>query len=136
MKLLALYIPFFIIPFVIIYLQNKGFRLPTFQRINLALLETCYFNTFLIVIFKTMNGRMRPNFYSLCGYTYNNSTNSYGTPGMIGDIINCKGDISDVWESRRSFPSGHSAYATSGMVFISLFIYMVVKQIKPKYFIV
>lgn len=92
-KLLSLYIPFLIIPFTVIYLQNKGFRLPSFQRINLGLVECCYFNTLLIVIFKTMNGRMRPNFYSLCGYEYNNSTYSYGVLGEIGSINKCRGDV-------------------------------------------
>ncbi|TFK29688.1 lipid phosphate phosphatase 1 [Coprinopsis marcescibilis] len=57
---------------------------------------------------KNRIGRLRPDFLSRCKWD------------KMAQI--CTGDPKDIMEGRRSFPSGHSATAFSGMFYLSLFL--------------
>jgi membrane-associated phospholipid phosphatase len=90
---------------------------------------------FTIVNFlKLLTGRQRPNFLSLCDYNgYRAAVNAGGKVlqhwydkhvnfGQLGDIKNCQGTLTNVADSLRSFPSGHSAISWSSMVYTTLYL--------------
>ena len=53
-------------------------------------------------------GRLRPNFYEMCGFSL--------------DSLECEGEDNMILESRKSFPSGHSSFAFCAFTTISLFL--------------
>lgn len=68
-------------------------------------------------IFKSYVGRPRPDLYARCG--------------INGSINNCPGETKKVAKDEfKSFPSGHSATAMSGLIFIALFVQKCVKTRK------
>ena len=68
-------------------------------------------------IFKSYVGRPRPDLYARCG--------------IDGSIDNCPGQTKKVAKDEfKSFPSGHSATAMSGLLFIALFVQKCVKTRK------
>eukprot|EP00979_Chaetoceros_neogracilis_P016665 scaffold8947_cov297-Chaetoceros_neogracile.AAC.5 len=58
----------------------------------------CEFTTQMV---KMYVGRLRPNFYQLCGFN--------------SDTLECTANEHTIMESRSSFPSGHSSLSTAGM---------------------
>lgn len=90
---------------------------------------------FTVVNFlKLLTGRQRPNFLSLCDWKgYRAAINAGGKVlqswyddnvafGQLGDISDCKGTVTNVADSLRSFPSGHSAISWSSMTYTALYL--------------
>lgn len=82
-------------------------------------------------LLKMLAGRQRPNFFALCDYEGYKDAIVKGDLhkyqeltafNAIGDISKCRASFSDVAESMRSFPSGHSSISFSGMVYASLYL--------------
>lgn len=84
---------------------------------------------------KEANGRLRPNFFALCDYPYNNQTHTYGIYGKLGDINKCQASFLKVNSAIRSFPSGHSTYALASLVYCSCILYFIFSQIRENYYI-
>lgn len=53
-------------------------------------------------------GRLRPNFYSLCKFDI--------------ETLKCTAEMSDQYQSRKSFPSGHSSLSFTGLTFLVLYL--------------
>ncbi|KZT67380.1 PAP2-domain-containing protein [Daedalea quercina L-15889] len=75
---------------------------------TLALYATRAFSEVATEFLKNRVGRLRPDFLSRCKWDK--------------DLKACAGDLETVLDGRRSFPSGHSSTAFSGMMFLSLWI--------------
>ncbi|KAK9885213.1 hypothetical protein WA026_010717 [Henosepilachna vigintioctopunctata] len=67
-------------------------------------------NAFLTSLLKVLVGRPRPDFVARCF-----------PDGKGTDFTKCTGHISEVYDGRRSFPSGHSSFSFVVMAFLSLF---------------
>mmetsp|Transcript_15459 Transcript_15459/g.30528 ORF Transcript_15459/g.30528 Transcript_15459/m.30528 type:complete len:302 (-) Transcript_15459:440-1345(-) len=78
---------------------------------SLMLTQALAVSVFVTTVAKKQAGRPRPNFYAMCKW---NTT----APGVEGCTAGPHGE----WESRQSFPSGHSSFAFSGMMFLALFL--------------
>ncbi|ORX68448.1 PAP2-domain-containing protein [Anaeromyces robustus] len=92
-------------------------------------------STLFAHVIKNMVGRYRPDFISVCdvdwekveeqySYYYNISSTSsvnYGPRNLFNTTI-CKTSREELFEERRSFPSGHSAFAFCTMTYLSLYI--------------
>lgn len=72
-----------------------------------ALLSTIGMSEFITCLIKYFVGRLRPNFYQLCGFDITTLT--------------CTNPIDLIIEARQSFPSGHSSLSTSGMGILAYF---------------
>jgi diacylglycerol diphosphate phosphatase / phosphatidate phosphatase len=57
---------------------------------------------------KVYVGRLRPNFYAMCGFDK--------------ETLECTADSHQQAESRMSFPSGHSSVSFTGLVCVTLFL--------------
>jgi membrane-associated phospholipid phosphatase len=79
----------------------------------IMLAQSVSVSVLLTTLAKKQAGRPRPNFYAMCGWS-NNMTST----GVAG----CTAAEHWQWESRQSFPSGHSSFAFAGMVYLSLFL--------------
>eukprot|EP00117_Sycon_ciliatum_P024495 scpid75318/ scgid5853/ Lipid phosphate phosphohydrolase 3; PAP2-beta; Phosphatidate phosphohydrolase type 2b; Phosphatidic acid phosphatase 2b; Vascular endothelial growth factor and type I collagen-inducible protein len=80
-------------------------------------------NQLITDVGKVTIGRLRPNFISVCkpNYTAFNCTDEHGLNRyVLGDF--CTGDKSDIEDSRKSWPSGHSSASAYAMVFAFLYI--------------
>jgi len=74
----------------------------------LGLFATRGLTTAVVDSLKNRIGRLRPDFLTRCEWD--------------AQTRMCTGNLDDITEGRRSFPSGHSATAWSGMFFLSLFL--------------
>ncbi|KAH9832594.1 lipid phosphate phosphatase 1 [Rhodofomes roseus] len=74
----------------------------------LALYATRAFAEVATELLKNRVGRLRPDFLSRC--KWDKATKA------------CAGDVETILDGRKSFPSGHSSTAFSGMMFLSLWI--------------
>ncbi|KAI0720635.1 lipid phosphate phosphatase 1 [Fomitopsis betulina] len=74
----------------------------------LGLYSTRAFAELATEFLKNRVGRLRPDFLSRCKWDKT--------------LKACSGDLDTVLDGRRSFPSGHSSTAFSGMMFLSLWI--------------
>ncbi|XP_018580044.1 phospholipid phosphatase 5 [Anoplophora glabripennis] len=69
-------------------------------------------NAVLTALLKVIIGRPRPNFFYRC------------FPDGVGiDIQNCTGDWGSQMDGRKSFPSAHSSFSFTGMVYITLYMF-------------
>jgi len=99
---------------------------------HLAMAQSVGYTFFLTTILKIFAGRLRPNFFAMCNYhgyrdalaTGNfTSYNSLTVAGVIGSINNClEPNISLIYESEFSFPSGHASTAFAGLLFFALYL--------------
>ncbi|KAH9930322.1 phosphatidic acid phosphatase type 2/haloperoxidase [Fomitopsis serialis] len=74
----------------------------------LALYATRAFSEVATEVLKNRVGRLRPDFLSRCKWDK--------------ELKACAGDLETILDGRRSFPSGHSSTAFSGMMFLSLWL--------------
>jgi len=63
----------------------------------------------VVNVLKLYVGRLRPNFYGLCGFD-------------LQEII-CTASLEHQYQARKSFPSGHSSLSFTGMTFLLLFMF-------------
>lgn len=69
-------------------------------------------NGILTALLKITIGRPRPNFFYRC------------FPDGVGiDIQNCTGGWEGQMDGRKSFPSGHSSFSFTGMVYVTCYIF-------------
>lgn len=115
------------------YKRRGSFRttLKSFLWCQLGVLQALAIVFSITNLLKTMTGRQRPNFFALCNYAgYNDAITSGDFTsyfantvfGAFGDLKKCQSDFSDVAESLRSFPSGHSSISFAGMTFAALYL--------------
>lgn len=104
-------------PLVILLLVTTAFskytHAPKSQSPPIAIFH-CFFcavgiNKFSSEILKMYIGRLRPNFYAMCGF------NSDPT------ILKCTADLKRQYEARQSFPSGHSGLSFCSMGVLTWF---------------
>ncbi|XP_014088745.1 PA-phosphatase related-family protein DDB_G0275547 [Bactrocera oleae] len=73
-------------------------------------------------LLKITVGRHRPDFFYRCFpngiVVLNNATDSNGSL----DYYNCTGDLRQICEGRKSFPSGHASFAFVGLGFIAIYV--------------
>ncbi|RLN86226.1 hypothetical protein BBJ28_00011655 [Nothophytophthora sp. Chile5] len=107
------------IPIVVNLLLNYG--LPKFREVRviphdvrdflLSLGQAVTLSTILVNFTKNATGRFRPCFYELCGWNYD----------VIWDgVTNLCSDAAGERDGRKSFPSGHSSFAWSTMLVLSV----------------
>ncbi|XP_018788002.1 PREDICTED: phospholipid phosphatase 5 [Bactrocera latifrons] len=79
-------------------------------------------NGFATSLLKITVGRHRPDFFYRCFpngiVVINNATDSNGSL----DYYNCTGDLREISEGRKSFPSGHASFSFVGLGFIAIYI--------------
>jgi len=73
-------------------------------------------------VIKVAVGRLRPNFLSVC-QPLTTSYNCTADPYLFQTSYVCLGRDSDVNDSRKSFPSGHSSYALYAATFFILYLH-------------
>ncbi|XP_037945247.1 phospholipid phosphatase 5 isoform X2 [Teleopsis dalmanni] len=80
-------------------------------------------NGVITSLLKITVGRPRPDFYYRCfpdGKMVFNNLNA--TTDNTIDIYNCTGNIRDINEGFKSFPSGHSSFAFASFAFITFYV--------------
>ncbi|XP_036322562.1 phospholipid phosphatase 5 isoform X1 [Rhagoletis pomonella] len=79
-------------------------------------------NGLVTSLLKITVGRHRPDFFYRCFpdgiEVLNNGTNADGSM----DWYNCTGDIRQISEGRKSFPSGHASFSFVGFGFIAIYV--------------
>eukprot|EP01116_Phalansterium_solitarium_P013496 TRINITY_DN30875_c0_g1_i1.p1 TRINITY_DN30875_c0_g1~~TRINITY_DN30875_c0_g1_i1.p1 ORF type:complete len:342 (+),score=81.28 TRINITY_DN30875_c0_g1_i1:915-1940(+) len=107
----------------------------------LALGHTLAVTFFVTSALKCFVGRLRPNFYGMCNYkgyddamkggdlaSYLNRT----VAGTVGSFDHCwQSSQQLIYESRFSFPSGHSSISMAGLTFLGFFLVWVIAIFKP-----
>ncbi|KAL5106196.1 putative phosphatidate phosphatase [Taenia crassiceps] len=73
----------------------------------------------LVHIGKVVLGRLRPNFYDVCGPAVVTET----PYGYISEFRCTKNDAALIKEMRLSFPSGHAAYTMFPAIFIAVYLH-------------
>lgn len=82
---------------------------------------------------KLLTGRQRPNYLALCDLDgYRGAVEAGGKTlqewwsqhpfGKLGDVSRCRGTVTNVADSLRSFPSGHSAISFASCVYTALYL--------------
>eukprot|EP01116_Phalansterium_solitarium_P022684 TRINITY_DN757_c0_g2_i1.p1 TRINITY_DN757_c0_g2~~TRINITY_DN757_c0_g2_i1.p1 ORF type:complete len:305 (-),score=71.98 TRINITY_DN757_c0_g2_i1:467-1381(-) len=92
---------------------------------------------------KVFVGRLRPNFYGMCNYKgFEDALNSGNEAayfnltvvGAPGSFEFCQQPLKQlIYESRFSFPSGHSSISMAGMCFLSLFLLWIIALYHPAF---
>lgn len=98
-----------------------NYVLPRFTRVTverhdtrdflLSLLQSVSLAQILTQFIKNQTGRFRPSFYDMCGWQFDVEWN--------GETNLCT-DSTHEQEARKSFPSGHSSYAWSTMLVLTV----------------
>lgn len=97
------------LPLIMIFVcpQNLHFRAMKWAEISAlicALLVGLGTSEMITNTLKLYVGRLRPNFYQMCGFDL--------------QTLTCTGTASAINQSRKSFPSGHSSLSFTGMTFV------------------
>lgn len=83
-------------------------------------------NATLTMLAKTLIGRLRPNFLSICKASqdpYESLCDRMGAKYLVPGIdFKCSSESNELAESRRSFPSGHSSSSFYTFLFLILFV--------------
>jgi len=87
----------------------------------LCLVTSLLASSWFQVICKVMIGGFRPNFLQVCQPDMSKASGQ-GYYSVYYDHSICTGDKSAVYDALESFPSGHSAVAFAGNLFISLYL--------------
>jgi len=107
----------YIAPAVVILLVSALGDTGDFCVSLLALSQSVSLTMLVTAIAKKLAGRPRPCFYAMCKWVSN------ATSAPIGqEVGSCTSEKLVEWESRQSFPSGHSSFAFAGLGFLSLFL--------------
>lgn len=97
----------------------------------LTFAQCCILDFAVTGCIKIAVGRPRPNFFALCdyqGYKQAVATGNFTayfaatTPGVFGNISNCRAEDWAVAEAQRSFPSGHASFSFGAMMFVTLYL--------------
>ena len=95
------------------YLSGQSFSASWFSALTLA---SIFLTTFITDVVKNAVGRPRPDLISRCKPTPTTPQN------VLVDISVCtETDPHTLQDGWRSFPSGHSSFAFSGLGFLALF---------------
>ena len=96
-----------------------GSKLDRFRRIPhdtrdffLSLLISAGFSFIVTTFVKNITGRFRPSFYDMCEWNYSKTWDG------VTNLCTSSMEI----EARKSFPSGHSSAAFSGLFLLSLYL--------------
>lgn len=96
-----------------------GSKLDRFRRIPhdtrdffLSLLISAGFSFIVTTFVKNITGRFRPSFYSMCEWDYSKTWDG------VANLCTSSMEV----EARKSFPSGHSSAAFSGLFLLSLYL--------------
>lgn len=111
---LSLVVPLIVILLIFVYCI---LRVTTFAaRINcaldlhsalLGLLQSWICSSAVVDFMKVVTGELRPDFLARC----------------VPDVTNtCTGDLDDILDGRKSFPSLHSSMCTAGLCYLSIYI--------------
>ncbi|KAI5647035.1 PAP2 superfamily domain-containing protein [Phthorimaea operculella] len=102
--------------FIVICIPLISFALPEYLQGNqidithpfLSWTLALSINAFITEVMKLFTGRPRPDFLYRCF-----------PDGKMNEELICTGRPRDVWEGRKSFPSGHSSFTFCSMGFVS-----------------
>jgi membrane-associated phospholipid phosphatase len=108
-----LFVIAYIVPLVIIFSTARFFDKTDFCITALALTQSICMAMFSTTVAKKVAGRPRPCFYAMCGWAFN-STDAEGG--------HCTAPRAQQWESRQSFPSGHSSFSMAGLAFLAMYL--------------
>jgi len=130
-------VPMVVVSLIVTGIIITAFSMKNFSKYNYhQALFGCLFavsiSTLFAHVIKTLAGRYRPDFMSVCNVdfekveqlfsTYNvSSTISYGPRNLYNTTI-CKTPREELFEERKSFPSGHSSFIFSVMTYLSFYI--------------
>jgi len=110
----------------------KGNLAYDYHQALMCVLISMAFTTLVAHFIKMFVGRYRPDFISVCNVDFDKVQEQYNSYDISNDISYgprnlfntsiCKTSRKELYEERRSFPSGHSSFAFSVMTFLSLYI--------------
>ena len=90
------------------YPLTKHRRMQEVQTAASTLFLSIGISELITQMVKAFVGRLRPNFYAMCGFDTMTKT--------------CTSSVAYIKEARQSFPSGHSSLSFQGMVIVALFL--------------
>lgn len=107
-----LFVISFFVPLLVIFTLARCLDTTDFCVSALCLSQCVGLAMFTTTVAKKMAGRPRPCFYAMCGWA-SNGTDAGGS---------CTADRLAQWESRQSFPSGHSSFSMAGLGFLGMYL--------------
>jgi len=104
----------------------------SYHQALIGILFAISLSTLFSHVVKAFVGRYRPDFISLCDVDFDKVQEHYDKfnissgvgygPRILFDTSICKTSKKNLFEERRSFPSGHSSFAFCVMSYLSLYI--------------